>query len=92
MDPKPNKVTMTRDNLRAQLENTFFQDSIREKIEAYEDLVATSDISAVETFDSPQGQVVFEVRRRIRLIKRLAEDVGMTKIVQRVDQLLESFE
>jgi len=82
---------MTRDNLRARLENAL-RASIERKIEAYEDILKTADVSAVETFDSPEGQIVFEVRRRIGLTKRLAEDAGMKKIAKRAGRLLESFE
>lgn len=82
---------MTRDNLRARLEDAC-RASVEEKIEAYEDLVETANVSAIERFDSPQGQVVFEVRRRIGLTKRLAEDAGMKRVAKRAERLLAKFE
>ena len=83
---------MTRDNLRARLEDVNLKLSIENQIEDYEDLFSKSSISEIERFQSKGDTktVVFEVRRRIELLQSLAEEVGMTKIVQRAEKLLDN--
>ena len=80
---------MKRDMIRAELEDAI-RASIEEKIEAYEKLAEKANISAIETFDSPHGEVVYEVKRRIGLTKLLAEDAGMDSIAKRADSILKS--
>jgi hypothetical protein len=85
---------MNRDNLRAKLEDVDLKLSIESQIEEYEKLFESTNVSEVEQFVTKKETqtVVFEVRRRIELLKSLAEEVGMMKISERAESLLDTFE
>lgn len=84
---------MTRDNLRARLEDVNLKLSIENQIEDYEELFEKSNISEVEPFETKGDTetVVFEVRRRVELLRKLAEQFGMMNIVERAEKLLDNF-
>lgn len=93
MEPPIQPTPMTRDNLRARLEDVNLKLSIENQIEDYEELFEKSNISEVEPFETKGDTetVVFEVRRRVELLRKLAEQFGMMNIVERAEKLLDNF-
>jgi len=78
---------MNGDRLRFELENAL-EASIHEKITAYEELLERADVSRVERFED----VVFEVKRRIKLTQVLAKDAGLEGVARRAKVLLNKFD
>jgi transcription elongation GreA/GreB family factor len=84
---------MNRDNLRARLED-IQRRPIERRIREYEELLKNVKVSDIERFERKQGgsTVVIEVRRRIDLLRRLCENMGMDEIANRAQNLLSVLE
>lgn len=81
--------TMDRDNLRAKLED-LRRRPIERRIREYEELLKNVDVQDIERFQTKLGSdtVVFEVRRRIKMLGQLCQSVGMDDIADRAKKLL----
>lgn len=91
MNPLINQKTMDRDNLQAQLDD-IFKLSMKEKIASYERLFDEVDLDSREFFETKDGEesIVFEVERRINLIRKMAKDANMEEIEKRAERLIEN--
>lgn len=80
---------MDRDNLQARLQDIRALE-IEERVEAYEDLFDEVDLRAVEHFPSKNGEdhTEIEVKRRIWITYRVADNLGLDDLQERTKSLL----